>query len=393
MTKAKYYLFLKAILQFQGFIGPVLFVFYTHYMNLNTDEYLLCDALLFIVMSICEIPSGVIADYMGRKRALIISQVMILLGMLLLLILNSFTGAIIVAFIYGIFGALESGVDESIIYELFENHKNLKEYEYIQAKLSSVSFIISILYAISSGYLIKYMITLPIILDAVVCVILLFSTCFLLDDNKKYQKSERILPGSKEVYNVIYAIIVVTFLSSCSRVMFSFYQPVLIGVRLPVTFLGYASAIYSIVSAFSSFLYKYIRVKLSIFNMYILIILLQFISSFGVALCGNFFVLLFILGQQFQRGLMGTFLYMQVNRYIDSKKGNRVSLMSIMYSMISIMTALSLFFTSYITKYYNLKIAMLIYVCLLNALLIMAAIIFKQKNDRKLLIRYDENVG
>ncbi len=127
--------------------------------------------------------------------------------------------------------------------------------------------------------------------------------------------------------------------------------------------------------------------------MYILIILLQFVSSFGVALCGNFFVLLFILGQQFQRGLMGTFLYMQVNRYIDSKKGNRVSLMSIMYSMISIMTALSLFFTSYITRYYNLKIAMLIYVCLLNALLIMAAIIFKHKNDRKSLIRYDENVG
>ena len=90
LKKAKLLLYLQAVLQFQGFIGPIIFIFYTQYMGLSTSEYLVCDSVLFVVMAICEVPSGIIADYIGRKKALIISQVAVGIGMLLLLTVPSF---------------------------------------------------------------------------------------------------------------------------------------------------------------------------------------------------------------------------------------------------------------------------------------------------------------
>lgn len=156
LKKANLIIYLQSLLQFQGFIGSVIFIFYTKYMGLNTSQYLFCDSLLFLIMSVCEVPSGLISDYVGRKKMLIISQLFICLGMMILLFVPSYTGAVIVSIIYGIFGALQSGNSESILYEIYEKHNNIKYYENIQSKSRSVGFIFSIVYAVISGYVIEY---------------------------------------------------------------------------------------------------------------------------------------------------------------------------------------------------------------------------------------------
>lgn len=69
IKKSKLLIYLSSVLQFQGFIGPIIYIFYTMYMGLSVSEYLFCDALLFMIMAIVEIPSGMIADYFGRKKS------------------------------------------------------------------------------------------------------------------------------------------------------------------------------------------------------------------------------------------------------------------------------------------------------------------------------------
>lgn len=388
IKKANLYLILSALLQFQGFIGPILYVFYTKRIGLTNFEYLICDSVLFIIMAIVEMPSGIVADYIGRKKALVISQIAIIIGMVILMFSSSFIEAVVVACIYGVFGALESGVAESILYETYELNKCTEKYEYLQAKTGGIGFVISILYSVASGYLVEYMITLPVILDLVVCILSLISSIMLLEDNKKYDTKKISLPKKAEVKNVIFIIFVVVILSSCSRVMFSFYQPVLLEANIPLRFLGYASAIYSLVSAGAAFLYKIIRTKLTVTKMYFLVIVLQLIATIGIATISNYVVVIFILLQQVQRGLMGTFLYMQVNRYIDTKSGNRVTLMSIMYCGISIMTGISLLISSALTKIGNMRFALSIYVIMINLVLIF--FIFLLKKNKKNLIIYDE---
>ena len=124
-------------------------------------------------------------------------------------------------------------------------------------------------------------------------------------------------------------------------------------------------------------------------KMYILIISFQLLTGIGMVFVKNYFVIIFIFIQQFQRGLMGTFLYMQVNRYINSKNRNRVSLMSIMYCIISIFTGISLYVTSIITKNIGFQNAILCYVIFINLLLVLSIVLFVQKDRQNKLIRYD----
>lgn len=390
LKKAKILLYLQALLQFQGFIGPVIFIFYTRYMGLSPSQYYACDSLLFVLMAISEIPSGLISDYFGRKKMLVLSQISISIGMVVLLTVPSYEGAIVVAFIYGFFGALQSGNAESILYETFENYKNIKQFEYIKAKIGGYAFIISIAYSLSSGYLADYKLALPVILDLVVCVALLLATIILLKEPKDYSRGKRkALPEKKEISNVINVIIIASILFSCTRVMFSFYQPILLAIKIPVFFLGYASACYSLISAGSAFFYKKIRESTSTKSMYLLLVILQLLATFGIAYVNSYLAVVFIFVQQVQRGLMGPFLFFQVNRYIDTNSRNRVSLMSIMYFVISILTSFSLFVTSKIINVVGLRLAIIYYVIVVNLFLIISIVFFARKNKLNKLVKYD----
>ena len=382
--KAKILIVLSSILQFQGFIGPVLFVFYTAYMGLTTAQYLFVDSLLFFIMAVCEIPSGMIADRFGRKRVLVVAKIAICIGMIILLTMKSLEGAILVSIIYGIFGALESGITDSIFYELFERENSLEEYEFLTAKTGGIGFIISILYGVIAGYVTDKNLVLPVILDLMISVAMLICILIFLEDNGEYQAKDKLfLPTKKQLGNVLPILLVFAMISSCSRIMYSFYQPVLIEEQFPIIFLGYASGIYSITASCSSFLYEKIRTKLDEKGMYCLILIVQLIATFGFAFSGGYVVIIFILIQQLQRGFTGTFLYMQANQYISSKDGNRVTIMSILFCSINLITAGSLFLTSYVTKYYGLDISIVSYVFVANFLFLAFLGIFAYKKYKK----------
>lgn len=382
--KAKILIVLSSILQFQGFIGPVLFVFYTAYMGLTTAQYLFVDSLLFFIMAVCEIPSGMIADRFGRKRVLVVAKIAICIGMIILLTMKSLEGAILVSIIYGIFGALESGITDSIFYELFERENSLEEYEFLTAKTGGIGFIISILYGVIAGYVTDKNLALPVILDLMISVAMLICILIFLEDNGEYKVKDKLfLPTKKQLGNVLPILLVFAMISSCSRIMYSFYQPVLIEEQFPIIFLGYASGIYSITASCSSFLYEKIRTKLDEKGMYCLILIVQLIATFGFAFSGGYVVIIFILIQQLQRGFTGTFLYMQANQYISSKDGNRVTIMSILFCSINLITAGSLFLTSYVTKYYGLDISIVSYVFVANFLFLAFLGIFAYKKYKK----------
>lgn len=362
VRKSKLLIYLSSILQFQGFIGPIIYVFYTMYMGLSISEYLFCDALLFIIMAIVEIPSGMIADYFGRKKILLFSKVAIILGMTILLFTASFNGAVIVAVIYGTFGALESGIENSIFYELFEKKAALKEYEFVTARSGGIGFIVSIIYSIAAGYLVQINVALPVILDLIICVILFIAVAILLEDVREakiVQEAFR-LPSKKELLNIIPIILFAGLMTSVLRVAYSFYQPILTNLDLPTFWLGYAAGMYNIISSISAFLYAKIRDYISKWYFMIFLIIMQIIGTIGIAYINMIFVVVFIIIQQLQRGIMGPFMYMQVNSYIDSNSGNRVTLMSVYFCITTIMSSALLWLISIVTEkndlYFSLKV-------------------------------------
>lgn len=391
LNKIKTYLYITAFLQFQGFIGPVLFVFYTKYMGLTTSEYLFVDALLFFVMAIFEIPSGFIADYFGRKRVLIISKIIITTGMIILLVENTFGGAVIVAIIYGLFGSMESGICETIIYENYEKYNRIEEYEYINAKVGSIGFVTSIAYSTIAGYLINRSIVMPIVLDIGVSIILIFAVLLLIEDNSKLVNKEVKIPSKKECFNILPIVAVASFLLSCSRVICSFFQPILIQIKISTYWFGIISAMYSVSAAFGAAIYKKIRSNISEKAMFGIIIFLHLISTVGIIFFRSYFVVFFMVLSNIQRGLMGPFLYIKVNAYICSDKGNRATLLSIYFFVTTILTAVMLFGVSKLTKIYELDSMILIYSLIVNLIITLLDIILLNMIKNNKLIEYVNN--
>lgn len=397
IKKSKLLIYLCGLLQFQGFIGPVLFVFYTSYMGLSTSEYLMADSVLFFIMAICEVPSGMIADFFGRKKILIVSKIMIIVGMVLLITIKSFLGAIIVAIIYGIFGAMESGIAESVIYEIFSKNQKLDDYEFTTARSNSVGFFVSVIYALSSGYLIELNLVLPVVCDLIISIITLIVIILLLEDHRNYENVHNFnirtlfkLPEKDILKNVILIIIIAALLSCFSRTIFSFYQPILISLEIPKFLLGYAAALYSIVAGISLVFYKKIRDTVNRKQMMLLVIFLQIISSLGIFVLESYIFIVFIFIQQIQRGIMSPFLYMQVNGHIPEDNENRVTTMSIYYFMTTILTSVFLFITSAITQYANIKASIVSFCVTINILILILVHVYNKKIHNRSIIYYQK---
>lgn len=392
VKKAKLFLILNSFLVFQGFIGPIIFLFYTRYMGLSTEQYYITDSILFICMAIFEIPSGYIADRYGRKKILVISKSAIIIAMIMLVIRPNFSTAIIVAILYGFFGAMESGIVGASIYEIFQKSNKGSELEKIYAKVQSINFGMCIVYSLLSGVFMEINLALPVIVDIIVCSISLLLCLFLLDNPVNYRpKNTKFVIEKKAIINFIPIMMISSCFFCFSRVAFSFYQPILKSIKFTPYLLGIMASVYSIINAISSFYYsRFKEILKSKKAIYLLFILIQIVTSIGMILKPSYAILIAILLQQIMRGLMGPFLYMETNKYVDPESKARVTLVSINNFVTTGLTAIMLFITSLVTKFYDFKVSILVVTIILNLILIFSFINFMNKLKRGTIKCYEK---
>ncbi|MGA0854740.1 MAG: MFS transporter, partial [Luteolibacter sp.] len=101
---------------------PVLAVLFTD-LGLRLDQYLLLNAVWAAAIFLFEVPSGALADTLGRKRLLVFSAALMVLEMGVLLFAPKDGGLLLFAlcllnrFLSGTSEAAASGADEAIVYE------------------------------------------------------------------------------------------------------------------------------------------------------------------------------------------------------------------------------------------------------------------------------------
>ena len=101
---------------------PVLAVLFTD-LGLRLEQYLLLNAVWAAAIFLFEVPSGALADTIGRKRLLVFSAALMVLEMSVLLFAPKDGGALLFAlcllnrFLSGTSEAAASGADEAIVYE------------------------------------------------------------------------------------------------------------------------------------------------------------------------------------------------------------------------------------------------------------------------------------
>lgn len=147
------------------------------------------QSLYYIAFIVFEMPTGYLADKIGKKVSLILGATFLALANFIPVIEQTYL-AFLVHFIFiAASRSLISGSASALLYDVLKDEGHGDKYKEIEGKARSVSLIARLLLWPLAGILMKYSITAPYLITTVFCVIaVLFS--FALPSESKNQNSQ-----------------------------------------------------------------------------------------------------------------------------------------------------------------------------------------------------------
>lgn len=119
-------------------ITSAIWVLYLSYKGMSLTQIGLIESIFHITGFISEIPTGAMADLIGRKRLIVLGRVTALISAVVMLYSNSFWGFAL-GFVLSAWGHnMNSGSEEALLYDSLKELKREEEYLKINGKLNLV---------------------------------------------------------------------------------------------------------------------------------------------------------------------------------------------------------------------------------------------------------------
>ncbi|WKZ30962.1 MAG: MFS transporter [Candidatus Dojkabacteria bacterium] len=168
------------------FTIPVWVAFHQQYLDYSQLAFI--AGLSYFVTLILELPTGALADLIGRKRTIIIGQVLI--GVFRIFLGFSFAPWMFyVAWLGEAAGnAFVSGADKALLYDSLKECGDEKKFPGIVAKSSLVRRALMVAAVLSGGYLYQYFEGLPFILRGLAYMVMAIVSVFLIEPDVESYK-------------------------------------------------------------------------------------------------------------------------------------------------------------------------------------------------------------
>lgn len=174
---------------FMGFrpIAPIAVLYYVHI----TGSYGYTTILFFIASvgaAILEIPTGLLSDYLGRKKTIILGTLAIVGAMLSYVIADSFLPLAIGAALEALAAALFSGNNDALLYESLQQDGKVDEFAHHFGKIRSLTQIAAALAALASGFIASIAFVLLAWISAISVTIALVISFFFTESRNHTDK-------------------------------------------------------------------------------------------------------------------------------------------------------------------------------------------------------------
>ncbi len=198
--------YLSQVFHSMVFTAPIWIVFYT-LRGVSATEISLIMTFAYMMQMVWELPSGALADLIGRRRIIIISFIISSLSYLAFFYAQGFLWFLVLNLLMSIGDSFRSGSEEAIIYDSF---KEVGKEDGISKVFANVSALYQgglIFGAIAGGVLYTLNPVLPAIVYGVVLLIAGGITFFYIEpkiDSEKFTLKNywlQIVNGSKEAFN------------------------------------------------------------------------------------------------------------------------------------------------------------------------------------------------
>lgn len=297
---------------------------YTNYSGIG-----LIETTLVITLTLAEIPTGAVADLLGKKKTLIAAFLFEAIGAFMMATAPSYSVLLGSVFVMCIGGALYSGTIDALVYDTLKQHGKEALYDKKISNINTLSLITPAICGVLGGFMYQINPSLPYYANGVGYLIGLVASFFLIEpliDSEKFSFknfANQTKYGLKELFKTsqiknktilllsIGFVVVITseMLNSFLGVEFGFKEEQL-GILWSVIFLVSALA-----SQLTPLITKYLKNNLSIFFIGIVISLTLVVSPYlGLAIGG----LSLILRTSFE-GIFGNLSSIAINKNTESK--------------------------------------------------------------------------
>ncbi|MBI5356483.1 MFS transporter [Candidatus Collierbacteria bacterium] len=176
------------------FYLPILTIYYQQ-KSLNFVQINSLWGIITGTIFLAEIPTGLIADKIGRKFSIIISLSLQLIGEILFLFAQNYLFFIIISIIAGIGFAFQSGCSQALVYDTLKEQKREKEMKKAAGSIGSFFQAGHVLGALASSFIVSQItqtrIVLAILLTVVSVGISLLISLLLKEPKIKYEHTEK----------------------------------------------------------------------------------------------------------------------------------------------------------------------------------------------------------
>ncbi len=309
------------------FIAPILTLFYLE-LGLNFTQIMLLTSVSSGVVFALEVPSGVLADIVGRKFSLILASIFFSLAILLLFFATTFWTLILSEIIFAFGIASESGAGSALLYDTLKKLKRTEEYKKICGLAHSFGFYANSITVVIGSFLYKYNMRLPFILTALVLAFGIAFACFMTETRQYKEKGFHITKYYKQTYlSFLYTVkhkkllAIALSVSLCFvfyKPVMQFYQPYMKDVRIPVEYFGFIFFLFNLTAGFFSQHSEQVMRRIKSKTL-ISMSILMCISFFILSSVYNYWGILAIFLHQIVRGMRRTVEEHYVNKYAPSK--------------------------------------------------------------------------
>ena len=183
------------------FFYSIEFLFYTITKKVTASEVLVINGIYLLCRIIMQIPAVAITDLLGKRKSIILGNIMLIIYMLILIIVPGAIGIIIANLIFSLGYNIKTIAESNLLYDSVATRGGEGLYSKIDAKGGSLYYILDGIASLTAGYLFVMNNYLPMFICLgfiVISTILSFKFEDIYEVKKEKNNSSGLIPTLKE---------------------------------------------------------------------------------------------------------------------------------------------------------------------------------------------------
>jgi len=345
----KYYLY--TIFANPVFVAPILTIFLLA-RGLSFTQVMFLEALFAAAVFLLEVPTGAVADLIGRKTSLIMGSLFYIVSLFIYAAGHSFLAFAIAEGLFAVGASLKSGADSAFIYDSLKSVRKEGEFKKVEGAALSYGFAFAAVAMLFAGFLADVDLALPFYACIGLFTVALVASLVMYEPqhHKKVKITARRYFGrikeglelSAKHRKIRWLMLFGALVSALGIGGFWLYQPYMQQNGFPLKWFGVAFFTFNIIAFLASKFAHRIEKKIGELASLALMPLTMIIAFVLMAAFNPIFGFMFIWFHQFQRGFSKPIISGYMHEHIESEHRATVISVNGMVSRLATVPALPL---------------------------------------------------